>query len=58
MAWLKDHEIELWDWPAHSPDLNPIEHVWAWMKRYLRSKYPDQSSLKKTRRISRYLRPG
>ena len=27
MAWLLGHGIALWDWPAHSPDLNPIEHV-------------------------------
>ena len=23
--------------PPHSPDLNPIEHVWAWIKNKLRS---------------------
>jgi transposase len=23
------------DWPAHSPDLNPVEHCWAWLAKQL-----------------------
>ena len=27
------------DWPPYSPDLNLIEHVWSWMKRYIQERY-------------------
>lgn len=32
-AWFEEKNIELLDWPARSPDLNPIENLWGIMAR-------------------------
>ena len=36
-------------WPAVSPDLNPIEHIWDQMKRTLRSMHPAPQNLPQLR---------
>ena len=40
---MNENEIEVLPWPANSPDLNPIEHVWDEMERRLR-RLPQQPS--------------
>jgi len=39
--YLLNQEISTMDWPAYSPDLNPIENVWSDMKEYIYSRYGD-----------------
>ncbi len=36
-SWLNDHGVGVLDWPANSPDLNPIDCI---VKRKLRNKRP------------------
>ena len=37
-GWLDQQNFLTMKWPPYSPDLNPIEHIWAWIKALLHKK--------------------
>ncbi|GFW27330.1 transposable element Tcb2 transposase [Trichonephila clavipes] len=46
---LESKGIERMDWPARSPDLNPIEHVWEFLNRRLADRTLPQVTIRELR---------
>ena len=52
LGFFEELRVVMMKWPAFSPDLDPIEEVWNWMKDYIERKYGDQHfPLSKLRRV-------
>ncbi|GFX13629.1 DDE_3 domain-containing protein [Trichonephila clavipes] len=47
---LQSVDITRMDWPAYSPDLNPIEHVWDMLGRRIAARQPCPPCLTELRR--------
>ncbi|GFS57541.1 transposable element Tcb1 transposase [Trichonephila clavipes] len=47
---LQSEDITRMDWPAYSPDMNPIEHVWDMLDRRLAARQPPPTCLPELRR--------
>ena len=39
--WLREKKINVIVWPSYLPDLNPIENIWATLKRQIHLWYPQ-----------------
>ena len=50
---LLERGISLYDHPPFSPDLNPIEDAWNWMKDYLALHFPAKMTYDTLRRAVR-----
>ena len=51
---LQEMEIEVMIWPPHSPDLNPIENLWALLKAEIYKIRPDLLHRRITIRLSEF----
>jgi len=38
--WLQDHHLDVLEWPSNSPDMSPIENIWALLKAGVRKRKP------------------
>ena len=43
-TFLAAEGVDMIEWPPYSPDLNPIENIWAWMKTKLANDYSISTS--------------
>ena len=42
LEYLWKSKVEVLDWPENSPDLNPIENLWNYMKSKVEEKQPSR----------------
>ena len=45
-AFARNYGLTIMDWPANSPNLSPIENLWAHLKLELHRQFPNTATLK------------
>lgn len=53
--WFQENGIDLMDWPPYSPDLNPIENLWALLKAEMYQLFPELVDMPNTEETLGYL---
>ena len=50
-AWKARNELECLEWPAQSPDLNPMENLWMTLKRGINARDPPPKTVNEQKLI-------
>lgn len=53
--WLAEQRFKILEWPAYSPDLNPIENLWSMLKEQILKRYPELATMPKNDRALKKL---
>ncbi len=57
-SWFNNHGVTVLDWPANSPDLNPIENLWGIVKKKMRDTRPNNADELKATWNLKHQKPG